>query len=151
MQQYFAYFNYFLRQSSVYATLTALDLPTYLKVSQSQSYMCDWLLQMFPYQNHHCHHSHYAHQNFNTLSVKIIPENFPIIPGYSKNLPNYSGIFPDSFPYLLCSKLCRHNGLMPTNGQPYTHTCMHGHTHTTHMYAHTLFVVNQWHANTIAN
>ena len=64
-------------------------------------YMCDWLPQVFPYRNHHCHlchHSHYAHQNFNALSIIIIPENFPNIPGYSENLPDYSGIFPDSFP-----------------------------------------------------
>ena len=71
--------------------------------------MCDWLPQVLPYRIHHCHHLHYAHHNFNTLSVIIIPENFPIIPRYSENLPDYSGIFPDSFPHLLCSKLFRHN------------------------------------------
>ena len=60
-----------------------------------------------------CHHSHYAHQNFNTLSSIIIPENFPIIPRYSENLPDYSGIFSDSFLHLLYSKLCWHNRLMP--------------------------------------
>ena len=72
--------------------------------------MCDWLPQVFPYRIHHCHHLHYAHQNFNTLPIIIIPENFPIIPRY---LPDYSGIFPDSFPHLLCLKLCRHNRPMP--------------------------------------
>ena len=75
--------------------------------------MCDWLPQVFPYQIHHCHLSHYAHQNFNTLSIIIIPENLPIIPGYSENLPDNSRIFLDSFPHLLCLKLCRHNRLMP--------------------------------------
>ena len=34
-------------------------------------------------------------------------------PRYPENLPDYSGIFPDSFPHLLCSKLWRHNRLMP--------------------------------------
>ena len=57
--------------------------------------MCDWLPQVFPYRNHYCHHSHYAHQNFNTLSVIIIPENFPIIPGIYPIIPEYSLIlFP---------------------------------------------------------
>ena len=52
-------------------------------------------------------------QNFNTLSIIIIPENFPIIPGYSENLPDIFRNIPDSFPHLLCLKLCWHNRLMP--------------------------------------
>ena len=48
-----------------------------------------------------------------TRSIMIIPGNFLIIPRYSENSPNYSGIFSDSFPHLLCSKLCRHNRRMP--------------------------------------
>ena len=78
--------------------LTVLDLPTLKSARAKVIIMCDWLLQMFPYQNHHCHYSHYANQNFNTLSVKIIPENFPIIPGILRIypiIPEYSLIlFP---------------------------------------------------------
>ena len=47
------------------------------------------------------------------ISVIIIPGNFLIIPGYSENLPNYSWIFPDSFPHPLCLKLYWHNRRMP--------------------------------------
>ena len=67
--------------------------------------MCDWLPQVFTHQNYHYHNLHYAHQNFNTLSIMIIPKNFldilriyPIIPEYSLILfptyyaQNYAGI-----------------------------------------------------------